>query len=226
MSIYVMSDIHGNADAFFRMLREINFTGSDILYVLGDVIDRNPGSVEVLRYIKQQSNIVMLMGNHELMMTEYNNGNDFSGNWDYNGGEETRALLNNLEKDERSELIEWVENLPLRQSVYIKGVEYVLCHACPFASDKHRTVWERIDPSEKIKSESNKKYIIGHTPTLHFGYSSCGAKMVKNIDENLYYIDCGAAYTDYSGARLCCLRLEDEKEFYVNAAEKASGRCA
>ena len=49
---------------------------------------------------------------------------------------------------------------------------------------------------------------------------------MKNIDENLYYIDCGAAYTDYSGARLCCLRLEDEKEFYVNAAKKASGRCA
>ena len=40
MSIYCISDIHGKRDAFYEMLKKINFKEEDHLYVLGDVIDR------------------------------------------------------------------------------------------------------------------------------------------------------------------------------------------
>lgn len=37
---YVMSDIHGNKEAFDTVLSMINLQPEDYLYILGDVIDR------------------------------------------------------------------------------------------------------------------------------------------------------------------------------------------
>ena len=40
MSTYVISDIHGNYEAYMRLLEKIRFSESDTLYVLGDILDR------------------------------------------------------------------------------------------------------------------------------------------------------------------------------------------
>lgn len=40
--IYVMSDIHGQKRRFDSVMKQINLQPEDTLYVLGDVIDRNP----------------------------------------------------------------------------------------------------------------------------------------------------------------------------------------
>ena len=52
MSIYVMSDIHGEADLFHAMLEQIGFSESDTLYILGDVIDRGPDGIALLQEIR------------------------------------------------------------------------------------------------------------------------------------------------------------------------------
>lgn len=50
--IYCMSDIHGELDRFKAMLDLINFSSDDTLYIIGDVIDRHPGGVEILKIIR------------------------------------------------------------------------------------------------------------------------------------------------------------------------------
>ena len=62
---YVMSDIHGMADLFVKMLDKIRFGGEDTLYILGDMIDRGPDPAEVLDIVRSHSNIIALRGNHE-----------------------------------------------------------------------------------------------------------------------------------------------------------------
>jgi len=47
---YVMSDLHGKYEKFLQMLDTIHFSDDDDLYILGDVVDRGPQSVELLRY--------------------------------------------------------------------------------------------------------------------------------------------------------------------------------
>ena len=37
---YVMSDLHGEYEKYLEMLKKIKFTDDDVLYVLGDVVDR------------------------------------------------------------------------------------------------------------------------------------------------------------------------------------------
>lgn len=66
--IYVMSDIHGQKRRFDSVMKQINLQPEDTLYVLGDVIDRNPDGIKLLRQIMAMPNVKMLLGNHELMM--------------------------------------------------------------------------------------------------------------------------------------------------------------
>ena len=49
--IYCMSDIHGRIDLFEKMLEKINLKKGDMLYIIGDSIDRG-GGLKVLKKIK------------------------------------------------------------------------------------------------------------------------------------------------------------------------------
>ena len=42
---YVMSDIHGDSERFRAMLRKIEFSADDTIYILGDVIDRGSNGI-------------------------------------------------------------------------------------------------------------------------------------------------------------------------------------
>lgn len=66
--IYVMSDIHGNLARFESVMKQIELRPTDTLYILGDVVDRYPDGIKILRRIMQMPNVKMLLGNHEHMM--------------------------------------------------------------------------------------------------------------------------------------------------------------
>ena len=61
---YVIADIHGNERRFNSILKQISLQSEDTLYVLGDVIDRYPGGIRILRRIMSMPNVEMLLGNH------------------------------------------------------------------------------------------------------------------------------------------------------------------
>lgn len=44
-----MSDIHGNRRRFESVMKQIDLQPEDTLYVLGDVIDRYPDGIRILR---------------------------------------------------------------------------------------------------------------------------------------------------------------------------------
>ena len=51
--IYVMSDIHGNLPFFRSVMRQIRLRKNDTLYILGDVIDRHPDGIKILKYFSE-----------------------------------------------------------------------------------------------------------------------------------------------------------------------------
>lgn len=67
MASYVMSDIHGCYDGFIKLLELINFTDEDKMYILGNVIDRGPSSLNIVDYIMIRKNVTLILGNHEKM---------------------------------------------------------------------------------------------------------------------------------------------------------------
>ena len=61
--IYICSDIHGNYEKYRALLEKISFRDEDALYILGDVFDRGPAGLRVLRDMINRPHVVPLLGN-------------------------------------------------------------------------------------------------------------------------------------------------------------------
>ena len=70
MANYVIADIHGEYDAFEELLAKISFGDEDTLYILGDVLDRGPNPIKVMRKLMTMPNAICIAGNHEVMALE------------------------------------------------------------------------------------------------------------------------------------------------------------
>ena len=235
--IYILSDIHGNTRRFQSILEQINLQSQDTLYVLGDVIDRHPGGIGILREIMSMPNAKMLLGNHEYMMLRalgqpYDDNEDDGralDHWYRNGGKVTHDHWKRLRKTLRREMMAYLRGLPLSEDVEVNGKQYKLVHGAPMESYDHDpiycnpihfAVWKRLEADTPVNCEST--LIFGHTPTQHYQNS---VPMEIWRGNNRIGIDCGSGYPE-SGpisamGRLACLRLDDGKVFY--SEERSSG---
>ena len=68
MSLYLIGDLQGCTEPFERLLHEVDFSPSrDTLYVLGDLVNRGPDSLGVLRRLHALGDSAQcLLGNHDL----------------------------------------------------------------------------------------------------------------------------------------------------------------
>jgi serine/threonine protein phosphatase 1 len=132
MATYVLSDVHGHLAALDRALSMASPASEDVLYVLGDMIDRGPDPMGVVRLVRSLANARVLMGNHEDLMLDaiHNPDSDLSWfNWSQNGAATTAEGLESLPPETYLSVIEWVERLPLYEVVSVGDQDYVLSHA-------------------------------------------------------------------------------------------------
>lgn len=226
MSIYVMSDIHGEADLFHAMLKQIQFSETDTLYILGDVIDRGPDGIALLKEIMDTPNMVMLLGNHEHMMRQcYSTQGcaiDFF-RWNRNGNTPTVNAFKVLDASERTEILNYLSLLPSHVRVSVGGNSYYLVHAFP-GNTIEEEVWVRPSIHESNPLPETR-LVIGHTPVLHLivpreerdtyirTMQSRGERPQILFAEGFIDIDCGCSYTEPIKT-LGCLRLDDLTAFY------------
>jgi len=69
MRIAVLSDIHGNLDAFREVLRDMDCFRVDQVICLGDMIGYGPEPEETIRLIQERA-IPSVMGNHEMAVVK------------------------------------------------------------------------------------------------------------------------------------------------------------
>ena len=227
MGTYCISDIHGCHDEFMALLELIGFDPArDMLYILGDVIDRGGQSLECLRFVRKSKNIMLLRGNHEQMMLDYYDGKDFYGNWNRNGNSKIKYEMRCLTGTERNNILEYIRKRPLYKTLSVNGRRYFLSHAglnvrLPFnRQGTDDCVWSR---EEFYLGAGLKTHtvIFGHTPAFNIhGTDNC-AVWRDNRYNNKICIDCGCVY----GGALAALRLDDGEIFYVksNAGSKTRG---
>ena len=236
---FVMADIHGCYDSMMKMLKKIDFTKNDTLYVIGDMIDRGPDSVKVVEYVRKHKNIIPIMGNHEWMLLQYETDGDFASSWDLNGNSEMKAFMAGMKitnPDGYKEYLEWFASMPK----WIELDDYLLIHAGWDAAEAKLRSFESIEEMLKSEPEMNilwirdlfftinvdyigKKVIFGHTPTYMIERTD-GKKPERSLSEVIdapdkIDIDCGAAH----GGRLSCIDLDSCEIFYVEGAEKRCG---
>lgn len=227
---YVMSDIHGDSLRFHAMLKKIEFSTSDTMYILGDVIDRGSDGIPLLLEIMNMPNIAMLLGNHEhLMLQTIETGSSLHYlSWMHNGGGQTVEQYLKLSYKDRSSLKSWLRKLPFYLEIEVEDWEYHLVHGFP-GPDPYRSIWGRPNSVEERVEwiDERKRVIIGHTPVLLLHAETeeeQDAYMRKLIHQHEHLrilhapgfidLDCGCGH-DLPVSRCACLRLDDMKEFYT-----------
>lgn len=234
--VYVLSDIHGNQRRFDSILEQIDLQPEDTLYVLGDVIDRHPDGLRILRRIMAMPNAKMILGNHEYMMLRalgqpYDNEvtNEWvrmyaTDHWYRNGGKVTHDHWKHLRKTLRAEITEYLLNLPLNINITVHGRRYKLVHGAPveaydydpkYKDAIHFAVWKRLGLEDR--ADGYYTMIFGHTPTKYY---QDNIPMEIWRGDHRIGIDCGSGYPEEPEnpnskyGRLACLRLDDGAVFY------------
>ncbi len=231
--IYVMSDIHGEYEKYLKMLDLIQLSEKDSLFVLGDVVDRGAKPVTTLRDMMTRSNVFPIMGNHDFIawdllnkvsvdITELNydsiEAEDIQDMlaWLEDGGASTIAEFQKLNKQERQEVLDYLSEFPLYETVDVGEKTFILVHAGlgNFRPDKklsQYTVEEllciRENPDRRFFDDDDVYIITGHTPTPLIN----GKAEIYHSAHNIY-IDCGACF---DSGKLACLCLDTMQEFYI-----------
>lgn len=223
---YVISDIHGERDRYFHMLECIQFSESDELYIIGDVIDRGTGGIDVLEDIMGRPNIHLLLGNHEQMCLDTLGPHNQPGArhlWQSNGGSTTyRELIYRMDAHRRNRILRFLMDLPSFQDLDIGGQQFHLVHAFPGKSVEDR-IWERPGVETPNPFPDGRRAIVGHTPVCYFQENADayvrtleqqGDHMKIFHTDGFICIDCGCG-NKTPARRLACLRLDDMREFYI-----------
>lgn len=220
---YVMANLHGELGKFQAMLAKINFSGKDILYVLGDVADYGADAAALLTDISMRENVYPIAGEHDLLALRMLAGFDKmlkSGNmqpdadfaaemmaWAQDGGTATLSGFRELDEDMREGLLDYLSEFSLFEEVEVGGKAYVLVHAGinGFDADKPLDEYEPEDFFTVPQNEayySDRTVVVGHMPTQ-------SGKI--EWDGGVIRLDCGVK----DGGALACLCLETGEEYYV-----------
>jgi len=121
MATYAIGDVQGCFVELQALLNKIQFNERyDTLWFTGDLVNRGPQSLEVLRFIKNLgTRQISVLGNHDLTLLAiaYGTRENHGGN----------TLDSILAASDRIDLIEWVRHLPLIH--HDENLNYTMSHA-------------------------------------------------------------------------------------------------
>lgn len=115
------------------------------MYILGDVIDRGPDGIRILKWIMLQPNVELLLGNHEAMLLACDfifdevteeaiskltgtKLNIFS-TWISNSGQVTLDVLSGMRDKEIQYILEYLRERPLYEAITVNNKDFILVHS-------------------------------------------------------------------------------------------------
>jgi bis(5'-nucleosyl)-tetraphosphatase (symmetrical) len=119
MATYAIGDIQGCFEPLQRLLKKIQFTAiNDRLWLVGDLVNRGPDSLKVLRWAYQQrDSITMVLGNHDLHLLAL-----AAGIRDVKSKDTIDEVL---DAPDRNALLEWLRGRPF----FVAERDYAMVHA-------------------------------------------------------------------------------------------------
>lgn len=229
--IYAIGDVHGRIDLLDRLLLTIRAEcvglapDSVEIVLLGDLIDRGPGSAEVVARAMEGlswAQLTVLAGNHEAMLGEALAGDrQAMAAWVKHGGAATLTSFGvdpqQVDQADYGELVElareaipqsvrrWLSRLPL----YVQRGDYLLVHAGirpGVALEDQRAADMQWIRGRFLEDDRDHGMVVVH-----------GHSVRENIDAraNRIGIDTGA----WSSGRLTAIALEGSDRRFLEAAD-------
>jgi bis(5'-nucleosyl)-tetraphosphatase (symmetrical) len=122
VAVYAIGDIQGCYDPLRRLLDALSFDPSqDRLWLTGDLVNRGPQSLQVLRYVAGLREVACVLGNHDLHLLALAAGAEAARR-------RSRDTLDAvLSAPDRDELLAWLRARPLVH--YDAALGWLLVHA-------------------------------------------------------------------------------------------------
>lgn len=239
---YVIADIHGCYQEFLRLLKEINFSDNDELFLLGDMVDRGPEPIKLLQDLMQRPNIYPILGNHDYMalavlkklsveITAENVDNHLTSedmlnwvHWMQDGGNTTAEQFSNLSLEEKNDILDYLSECSLYEEVTTADRRYVLVHAgihqfSPLKElDEYNFsdfLFYRADYNRRYFPNPKHFLVTGHTPTITI--RSDRQPEVYQAHGHIA-IDCGCVF----GGQLAAYCFDTQETFYVDSVQAGS----
>lgn len=231
--IYCISDLHGDYIRYTTILKMIDFSDDDTLYILGDILDRGNEGMKILLDMMLRPNVYPILGNHEYMamqtlkwlsddITEESLANlsddkiEGINEWLNVGGMTTIDEFRKLSEDKKEMVLEYLEEFSLYEEVTVEGKNFVLVHAGidNFSPEKDMEEYELYElifnKPDYSKVYFKDKYLVtGHTPTRFIHDEIDGhSRNTVFLGNNHIAIDCGCGYDGLLGA-ICLDTFED-----------------
>lgn len=180
-----IGDIHGYAAALHALLRAIDPQPDDTLVALGDYIDRGPDSREVIERmiaLRQQCQLVPLLGNHDEMLLNICQGKmELMSGWMLFGGDATVAsYYGNVPDDVPREHVEFLQECgrvyETERHFFVHANYYPNLELQQQPSEALR--WESLRDRRPLPHCSGKIAVVGHTAQrdgeiLDLGFLKC-----------------------------------------------------
>ncbi len=119
MSTYAIGDLQGCFESLQVLLAKIDFDSArDQLWLVGDIVNRGPGSLECLRFVRSLGKrATVVLGNHDLHLLAVAEGISKVGKRD--------TIQPILDAPDRNDLLEWLRHQKL---LHVDG-RYLMVHA-------------------------------------------------------------------------------------------------
>ncbi|AKA44360.1 metallophosphoesterase [Paenibacillus polymyxa] len=193
--IFAIGDIHGSYDKFRALMKHWN-PDKQQLVILGDLIDRGPDSLSVVRRcmeLKKEYGAKILGGNHEWNLFDFiDKPNVYAKYYLEKGGRNTLQSFLGIKdsaihkspekmailmKERFFNELNFLRDLP----DYYEHQHYVFVHA---GVNLYLKDWKHTNPSDfrwirepfhEAKNETGKIFVFGHTPTHYLNPDgNCG----------------------------------------------------
>lgn len=189
-----IGDVHGCYDEWMSLLDAVGYDpGCDRLYMVGDLVNRGPKSVEVLEHLIAHPEIRCVMGNHEYFFLKGHSKGGF---------EQLRKQFGRKEMRYRR----YMETMEL----YIETPRWILVHAGVLSSSVKKTPPERMLTMRYLEDGSPWfEHYHGRKLLIHGHWAQKGLYRQGKT----WGLDSGCVY----GGRLSALILPEQRVVSVPA---------
>lgn len=228
--ILIASDIHGGGHILKKLLERASFCSDDYLFILGDLIERGPNSLQTIRYVMElveRGNTFVLKGNNDTILEEISNNTlnlelyDFiiqRGSIYTEFCEELNLKIANQQDlinsnriiyEKYKKEIDFVNNLPH----IIETDRLLFAHAGidNLESLEDNDPWRvmRQDTFANTSECSTKLLFVGHYPCVVYAYKNADYSPKRNFKKRIISIDGGYAVKDEGHINLLIMDSEN-----------------
>lgn len=163
MKIAILSDIHGNYDALFEVLKVAKEEEVEHLLILGDVVGYYYYPDKILDLLGKW-NFDIIKGNHEYILENLNNDLDLREKIRLKYGSGHQLAIEKLSNNQ----LNFLNTLPDTKTVKFDDKTFLMCHGSPWSNDFYIYPDSKKEIIIRCDSKKHDYVLIGHS---HYSFS-------------------------------------------------------